>query len=453
MIDFLIFYEIKNREFESIVLLRNELVKRGYTVDYISFYQCNSFKVIKKYNGNVRVALMPSLYHDIEILRFVYLVCGRVTHIVNLRWEQVFYNRNETDRNDYMFPKGHAGKAIHCSWGTEPKKMMHMAGVEEQNLPVVGPMQMDLLSPKFNNYFLSKAELGEKYGLDYRKKWAIFVSSFALASMTDEQVRVFGSEIGDDLKSNVDLDRHAQLTICNWIRDFVQSNSCEFIYRPHPTEYKTKIIEDLCSRESIHCIATENIKQWIKCCDCVYTMVSTSIAEAFYAGRSCAVLRPYPIEHANDISIYNGAEFITQKESFISSFDEDGKIYVNASTLGNYYDVNFEKLSYIRVADVLEKCVKAEIGYFDWKELLTFKNKIKILRFKIRILLENSYLYKFYHDLLSKLLIWNESGHKIPEMLLKKARGYKSSLRDSEAARIISQGEFKEMQDKLESFM
>ena len=94
MIDFLIMYEIGTREFEGISLLGNELKKRGYTIDYLSFDKVmhneyiNQHRHLKKYKNNVKVVLMPSVYHNTELSNIVYYVCGKVKKIVNLRWEQ-----------------------------------------------------------------------------------------------------------------------------------------------------------------------------------------------------------------------------------------------------------------------------------------------------------------------------------------------------------------------------
>ena len=94
-IDFLILYEHKNREFESIALLKHELVKRGYAVEFFAFSEIHNRKKKKRLFGNVSIAVMPSLYHDEEILEFVYGVAGRVKNIVNLRWEQLFSKNTE----------------------------------------------------------------------------------------------------------------------------------------------------------------------------------------------------------------------------------------------------------------------------------------------------------------------------------------------------------------------
>ena len=113
-IDFLIFYVVKNRELESIVLLGEELKNKGYRVDYFSFFELDNGKKIKAVRNKVKVAIMPSLYHNNEIMNIVYSVAGRVDKIINLRWEQVYRNRVESNFDSYMYPKELAKDAYHC---------------------------------------------------------------------------------------------------------------------------------------------------------------------------------------------------------------------------------------------------------------------------------------------------------------------------------------------------
>ena len=100
MIDFLIVYEVPVREFESISLVGGELKKRGYSVEYLGFeevqicdYAFNK-RIINKFFDKVNTVLMPSLYHNKELMNIVYYVCGKCVHVVNIRWEQYFSNHN-----------------------------------------------------------------------------------------------------------------------------------------------------------------------------------------------------------------------------------------------------------------------------------------------------------------------------------------------------------------------
>jgi len=158
-IDFLIIYEHKNREFESIALLKHELVRRGYTVEFFGFNEYHNIKKRRKLFNNVKIAVMPSLYHDEEILSFVYGVAGKVKNIVNLRWEQVFPRNTEKNLEHYVYPKENAKNAYHCCWGQRPLEMLLEVGVKRDNLFVTGPIQMDFVRKSFEGYYLGKSEL------------------------------------------------------------------------------------------------------------------------------------------------------------------------------------------------------------------------------------------------------------------------------------------------------
>ena len=164
MLDFLIFYEVKNREFESIVLLGDELRKRGYSVDYFSFFEYDNVEKRKKFFNKVKIAVVPSLYNDYELLSAIYAVTGKVKNIVNLRWEQVFQIWRDQKFDSYVYPKEHAKLAYHFCWGAHAFNRLRESGISEKNLFVTGPLQMDVLRPEFREYYQTKA-YGSRLGL------------------------------------------------------------------------------------------------------------------------------------------------------------------------------------------------------------------------------------------------------------------------------------------------
>ena len=82
---------------------------------------------------------------------------------------------------------------------------------------------------------------------------------------------------------------------------------------------------------------------------------STSVAEIFYMGKKCNILRPVPLPDDLEVEVMNGAEFITSKEEFLRRTENcsEGGFPVSAERIGNYYSVE-DKYSFKRIADVLE---------------------------------------------------------------------------------------------------
>lgn len=449
MIDFLIFYEVKTREMESIVLLRDELIRRGYSCDIISFSEIYNSRLVKRYWGRVKVAVVPSLYHDDEIIHIVYRVAGKTRYIVNLRWEQVFNNKTENDFNNYVFPKGLAKKAIHCCWGQKPQNMLIQAGVSCENIFVTGPMQMDTLSQTFAEYYLNRTELLEKFKIDESKQCVLFISSYVLATYTNREIESYLKSVGDDKRREVENklknDQLSHRKTVEWLVELGIKYDVTVIYRPHPSENISNLVLENAANDNFIVIGDLNVKQWIKCCDVVLTWVSTSIVEAFFAKVPCAILRPVPIKIEDQMSVYNGSLFIESKEELDSYLynvlikkTNISSDFLNPDTVYSYYDHDDKKLSYIRTADVLTDL--SESKYFPWNEL---NGKLRFARIKM---LKNNIFRKLYRWMLktySKVVNVEEE----PRSELKE-RAYNLLLtKKREQNNLISKDEIEHLED------
>lgn len=384
-IDFLIMYEVTTRELESIILLGNELKQRGYSVEYFSFEHSNlkkylqNKKHIKKYYDNVEIVLMPSLYHDKEVYHLVHYVCGNCKNIVNLRWEQAFTYKNEKDFNGYQYPHGDARMGYHLCWGNASRENMISAGINDSKLLLCGPIHMDFLREQFCDYYVDKKQLFMQYNLPIDKKSVLYISSFALASMTERQLQREEENAGRTLfdREQIKHQKESRRITLEWIEELLKEDSCTFIYRPHPVE---NVLEDLAELEdkyeNFHVISEHSVKQWILQCDVITTWISTSIVEAFFAGKSCLIVRPLPIAKENEMPLYKDSNIIDSKEKFLNGVKADSEISVSEKVIRNYYDCN-EIPSYIRLSNMLEKIHADDEQFFPWDsdKIKSFESK------------------------------------------------------------------------------
>ena len=85
-VDFLIRYEHKIRELESVMLLKLELERRGYTVGLVCNYE-------HRHDYEPKVLIVPAGYYTEH---FMYEMCKySIRKIANLQLEQLFQSRNE----------------------------------------------------------------------------------------------------------------------------------------------------------------------------------------------------------------------------------------------------------------------------------------------------------------------------------------------------------------------
>ena len=387
-IDFLIVYEHKNREFESITLLKYELARRGYTVEFFGFDEFHNKMKRKSLFDNVKIAVMPSLYKDENILTFVYGVTGKAKNIVNLRWEQIFPNSSEQNIEYFIYPKANAKYAYHCCWGQKPYEMLREDRINTNNLFITGPIQMDFLRKELKGIYLDKKTVFKKYDVENEKTCILFTSSFATSSWNKWELDWLYSEYeGEEkeyIKGYVKREKMSRDLVVEWIKKLAETKDCTIIYRPHPAEVKTELTEELSNYKNIKVINKENIKQWILVCDQVYTWNSTSITEAYIAGIPCAVLRPVELEYSDEYQIYEGLPRITDFKQFSEHFDsnniEASSCFIDNKKLYSYISVDSQKPSYIRTADVLEQALKDDY-YFPWnnfdeKDLNTIYNSL-----------------------------------------------------------------------------
>ena len=397
--DFLIMYEVTTREMESIILLGNELKSRGYTVDYFSFEHCNlkkylqNKKIIKKYHNNVEVVLMPSLYHDKEVYYLVNYVCGNCKNIVNLRWEQTFNYQNEKNYDSYHYPHGDAQKAYHLCWGENSYNCMQEAGVDKSKLLLCGPVHLDFLRPQFKDYYYSREELFERYDIPTDKKCVLFISSFAIATRTERQVKLeeesAGQALFGDAVQKEQITRNAYL---EWIEALLQKNTCTFIYRPHPVENVLGDLGELCKKyKNFRVISDFSVKQWILRCDALVTWVSTSIAEAFYAQKTCLIARPFKIAENEDMCLYKDSKILYTKEEFVEAADKASELTVSPAIMKEYYDYG-ETPSYIRLCNELEKIIADKDDKFPWDEEKIKEFKSHKLKFIVQSMLVAVYV-------------------------------------------------------------
>ena len=158
--DFLINYEHKAREIEAICLIKAELERRGYSVEFSCTYDEDRIRGDQRQKA--KVVLTSALYNDGCLYGFVYSIAGFCRKVVNLQWEQALTNQDESDPFFYQNPKGYSTDALHLCWGEEPRNRLLRAGVNGDRAVVVGPVQMDFFRSEFADFYLTKENLARQ---------------------------------------------------------------------------------------------------------------------------------------------------------------------------------------------------------------------------------------------------------------------------------------------------
>ena len=151
-LDFLILYEHVVREYESLLLLKLELERRGYTV---AIHQLLDRKKLKYFTWKKpRVLVSSCMYDDEAINSHVYNNVGVCNRVVNLHWEQMLSDTQEAA--PWFNFNGNAKKCVQTCWGELTRQRLIAHDVPERNCPVTGAVMMDFLRPEFQGYFKTK---------------------------------------------------------------------------------------------------------------------------------------------------------------------------------------------------------------------------------------------------------------------------------------------------------
>ena len=352
-LDFLILYEHTVREYESDLLLKLELEKRGYTAE---IRQLLDPKRLKYFTWKKPKVLVSSCMYDNEAINsHVYNNIGRCNRIVNLHWEQMLSDTQE--EGDWFNFGGNAKKCVQTCWGSRTAKRLMDHGMEEKNCPVTGAVMMDFLRPEFRGYFEGKEALCRRFGLDPSHHLHLYISSFGYASMTEEEVKSLSEMAGTDFSGFARTNRVSMEQTLAWFDRYLADHpEVELVYRRHPSEWNSPQLEELAARRpNFHVIFAGSVKDWIVAADSISIWMSTAIAEVYMAGKSCHILRPVPIEHEYDPVIYKGGRYLTTYEEFAAGMAEENPEFpIPKEVIEGYFDPS-PRPAYLRMADLLEE--------------------------------------------------------------------------------------------------
>ncbi|MEG2083569.1 MAG: hypothetical protein RRY38_03095, partial [Oscillospiraceae bacterium] len=101
-----------------------------------------------------------------------------------------------------------------------------------------------------------------------------------------------------------------------------ERDDIELIYRLHPSEWNSPLLDDLCAKHPrFRVISDYSIKQWVKTCETLITWMSTSIAEIYFAGKSCIILRPEPLFDDYDPVNYEGCAAVDSFDGLVTALN------------------------------------------------------------------------------------------------------------------------------------
>ena len=355
--DILVYTEVDNRELDAACLIKCEMERRGYKV------------AIERYNricesGNMfiykpKVLILPWLYNSEFLYNFINSNNNGRLIVVNMQSEQIL--SENFIKNNYHMPKDICKQYLHLAWGKTTRERFLTNDIDEKNIWTIGNLNMDFNSPKFIKVYDTKEKLSNKYGLDSKKKWCLFISSFTHPSMSEEERSNYIKRF-PFLKEFVDISVRSQQILSEWFEKFVvKHKEVEFIYRPHPVELNNMLLLDLAKKyDNFHVISQLSVRQWIHVCEKNMTWFSTSIADVYFQKKECIVLRPIKIPKEADCELFYDCDTVQEYESFENYILDNivSEFPIKKERLSRYYGENHCGENYLKFCDALEDVIK-----------------------------------------------------------------------------------------------
>lgn len=357
-VDVVIRYEHKVRELESIMLIKLEMERRGYSVAFTANYDYHDKRRI-----DPRLIVSPAIYGDNQLLIDIFRY-GLKKKFVNLLWEQVVGIKEEESPDGYHNVYGTAQRIETICWGNNTKRRLVAAGMNEKCAKVVGQLNTDLLRSPFAKNLCTKHELAAEYGIDSKGRWNLFVSSFSYCALDNNQketiIRIRGKKYLNEFAL---ISEQSREQILQWFEQILLNYPEDIlIYRPHPDEAKkSQKLKDLEIKYSnFRVIADLSMKQWVNACDKIYNWYSTGIIDAYILKKPIRLLRPFAIPKEYDYRLYYNANQIKTIDAFLEDYPSmDLKEGLDEQVISDYYHIP-KRPVYMEVCDLMEEMLKSD---------------------------------------------------------------------------------------------
>lgn len=387
----IIFYEHKAREMNSILLLRDELVKRGNKVLLYSyvFEYYEALDYMKKHPADF--IIIPAMY----TLRTYQLIIpfakiNPQCSFINLHHEQISSDailssvmpRHELTRNNLY----------HFAWSENFKRQLMSYGVKEENIRVDGIARLDSIyatKGTVNN----REKYANEFGLNPAKKWILYCETRDWVWENKNYEKFLKMTYGEELYKEYRYDQQTSLE--HTIADFNKIpdsffDEFEVIYRPHPgIAYKPDM------NKNIKIISKYSVYDWFTCIDANVVSYSTAAYESEAFGIPTfidTVFAMNPKFALDGFDQYEHLNSLTEIKEKLENYNHDAKIY---ETYIGIVDGN----STIRMADSIMNIMNDPDSI---KPEIVPMNEVKELLKRIREI-----IFKFmYYTNLVKVFKW-----------------------------------------------
>lgn len=293
-VDVLILVEHVARELDVSCAVKYLMAKRfGLHVEIASILEVHGFqKTIARYQP--RVVALPFFYAATDLGPQKVLQAWPQAVLVNLAYEQIFTKINQA----YKAPKDDLTRknVLHQAWGKFYASYLEEYGVPRLNIFTNGNPFYALYQPPYNAYFVSRAELAQRYKLDPNKRWVFVPENYGAAFYGEEKLKDYVKNGQPDAYSYRDFAMASFKEAIKWWQQGTSTPEVEMIIRPRPATPRGVFVdtcrEALGKAPDMHIIKEGTVREWILASDIVMSSYSTTLIEAAVANKPIYMIEP-----------------------------------------------------------------------------------------------------------------------------------------------------------------
>jgi surface carbohydrate biosynthesis protein len=297
--------------------------------------------------------------------------------VIDMQWENIVYPKDER-AGVFKNYTGIGREVVRVSWGEANKKrLLESAHMDPKNIKVVGHVGMDFLRDELKGYYLSRKELFAQYDLPLDKKVLLFASPFYADNLSEEYIAGMCKKHGEDWRDYYDFMMRSEKEILQWMEKLCnERDDILLIYRPHPGHIGKHMSEVAARCDNFKVISERSVKQWIVASDIIYTGNSSTIVEAFFAGKMCYLLFPYEVTDGFELKLISAGKKIKTYEQFVRTIQEENPEFpIAKEAINEIYLVDEKVPSYVKLADMAQEVLHDDSYALTKQQLSSYRRK------------------------------------------------------------------------------
>lgn len=303
------------RELDIAAALKVLLEPMGVSSAIVS-YRFNDYQTMASWNP--RVVVLPWYYGEEKGFNR-YRQYWPSTRFVNMAYEQIYSKIHEAQK---VIHGPYARSQMRFSaWGMFYEDYLANIGIPRSAVSINGNPSYGLYRAPYSRYFVDRAALAARHGLDPQDRWVFFPENYRAAFMSPEQLDRFEKAekvpgIGNSFR---DFAEASLREVCSWLAE--TPAGVQVILRPRPAVGMEPFVAKVgpwvqAAGKRVHITTDATVREWILASDVVVSSYSTSLIETSLTGKPIHMLEPVPFPDYVMNDWYSLVERVRTKEEF-----------------------------------------------------------------------------------------------------------------------------------------